>query len=136
MSVCVRVGFNPGALALYYNTYIYKEPCMDSYNTGMQWFNEILHGHWTCCVNMFRMDSTTFQSFCFQLGNQCHNPILGYSPKINFFFKIKIKIIIIKAGNVEKANRESSCNFGGNSKPNCTPLCQKMEEKNANSRSN
>jgi len=22
---------------------------------------------------------------------QCHNPILGYSPKINFFFKIKIK---------------------------------------------
>jgi hypothetical protein len=24
-----------GALALYYNTYIYKEPCMDSYNTGM-----------------------------------------------------------------------------------------------------
>ena len=24
-----------GALALYYNTYIFKEPCMDSYNTGM-----------------------------------------------------------------------------------------------------
>jgi hypothetical protein len=31
------------------------------------------------------MDATTFQSFCFQLGNQCHNPILGYSPKIIFF---------------------------------------------------
>jgi hypothetical protein len=27
-------------------------------------------------------------------------------------------------------NREkSSCNFGGNSRPNCTPLCQKNGEK-------
>jgi hypothetical protein len=34
-----------GAVALYYNTYIYKERCMDSYNTGMQWLIEILHGH-------------------------------------------------------------------------------------------
>jgi hypothetical protein len=59
-----------GALALYYNTYIYKEPCMDSYNTRMQWLNEILHGHWTRCVNMFRMDVMTFQSLCFQLENQ------------------------------------------------------------------
>jgi len=23
--------------------------------------------------------------------HECHNPILGYSPKIIFFFKIKIK---------------------------------------------
>jgi hypothetical protein len=34
------------ALALYYNNYIYKEPCMVLYNTGMRWLNEILHGHW------------------------------------------------------------------------------------------
>jgi hypothetical protein len=34
-------------------------------------------------------------------------------------------------------NREkSSCNFGENSRPNCTPLCQKMEKKNENSRLN
>jgi hypothetical protein len=59
-----------GAIALYYNTYIYKEPCMDSYNTGMQWLTEILHGHWTRCVNMFRMDVTTFQTLCFTLENQ------------------------------------------------------------------
>jgi hypothetical protein len=27
-------------------------------------------------------------------------------------------------------NREkSSCNFGGNSRPNCTPLCPRMEKK-------
>ena len=54
--------YTAGAITLYYNTYIYKEPCMDSNSIGMQWLTEILHGHWTCCVNMFRMDATTFQS--------------------------------------------------------------------------
>jgi hypothetical protein len=38
----------------------------------------------------------------------CHNPILGYSPKINIFFKIKI---IIKVGDVEKANRGIKLQF-------------------------
>ena len=55
------------ALALYYNTYIYKEPCMDSYNTGMQWLIEIINGHWICCVNMFRMDADTLKSLAFEL---------------------------------------------------------------------
>jgi len=41
----------------------------------------------------------------------CHNPILGYSPKINFFFKIKIIKLIIKAGDVEKANRGIKLQF-------------------------
>ena len=36
-------------------------------------------------------------------GGNCHNSILGYSKKNQFFFQNK-KIIIIKAGNVEKAN--------------------------------
>ena len=58
------------ALTLYYNTYIYKELYMDSYNTRMRWLTEILHGHWTRCVNMFKMDAATFQSLCFQLENQ------------------------------------------------------------------
>jgi hypothetical protein len=35
----------------------------------------------------------------------CHNPILGYSPKFTFF-KIKTKKNKIKAGNVEKADQE------------------------------
>jgi len=48
-----------GALALFYNNYIYKEPCMVSYNTGMRWLNEILNGHWIRCVNIFRMDTDT-----------------------------------------------------------------------------
>ena len=55
------------ALALYYNNYIYKEPCIVSYNTGMRWLNEILNGHWVRCVNMFRMDADTLQSLCVDL---------------------------------------------------------------------
>jgi len=37
--------FTAGALVLYYNNYIYKQPCMILYNTEMQWLNEILNGH-------------------------------------------------------------------------------------------
>jgi hypothetical protein len=40
---------------------------------------------------------------------QCHNPILGYSPKFIFFKKKKNKIKSknkIQAGNVEKADQE------------------------------
>ena len=56
-----------GALAMYYNTYIYKEPCMDSYNTGMHWLIEILNGHWIRCVNIFRMDAETLKSLALEL---------------------------------------------------------------------
>jgi hypothetical protein len=37
--------FTAGALVLYYNNYIYKQPCMILYNTEMQWLNEILNEH-------------------------------------------------------------------------------------------
>jgi len=51
------------ALVMYYiYIYIYKEPCIVSYNTRIQWLNDILHGHWKRCINMFRIDATTFQS--------------------------------------------------------------------------
>ncbi|KAG5228228.1 protein ALP [Salix suchowensis] len=53
-----------GALNLYYITYIHKEPCMFSYNTGMRWLNEILISHWKRSVNMFRMDKDTLLSLC------------------------------------------------------------------------
>jgi hypothetical protein len=89
-----------GALTLYYNTYIYKEPCMDSYNTGMQWLHEILHGHWTRCVNMFRMDAATFQSLCFQLENQYG---LKASRRMCVFEKVGIFLYTIALG---ASNRE------------------------------
>jgi hypothetical protein len=56
-----------GALTMYYNTYVYKEPCMNSYNTGMRWLTEILNGHWMRCVNMFRMDADTLKSLALEL---------------------------------------------------------------------
>jgi hypothetical protein len=31
-----------GALHMYYATYMHKEPCMVSYNTGMRWLNEVV----------------------------------------------------------------------------------------------
>jgi hypothetical protein len=56
----------------------------------------------------------------------CHNPILGYSPKFNFF-QNKNKINKIKAGNVEKAGKGIKLQFfRGNSRPNCTLLCPRM----------
>jgi len=65
----------------------------------------------------------------------CHNPILDYS--LNFiFFQNKYQKIKIKVGNVEKGSQGINCNFEGNSRPNRTPLCLKIEKNNANSRSN
>jgi hypothetical protein len=49
---------------VYYINYMYKEPCMVSYNIGMRWLNEVLRGHWKQSVNMFRMDSTILLSLC------------------------------------------------------------------------
>ena len=49
---------------------INKQPCMILYNTGTQWLNEILNGNWIHCVNMFRMDATTFQNLYFDLETQ------------------------------------------------------------------
>jgi hypothetical protein len=41
----------------------------------------------------------------------CHNPILGYSPKIKFFFQNKNQKNKIKLGNVEKADWEIKMQF-------------------------
>jgi hypothetical protein len=58
------------ALAMNYNNYIYKKTIMVFYNMRMWWLNKILNGNWICCVNMFRMDTITFQSLCFILEIQ------------------------------------------------------------------
>ena len=34
------------AINMYYIYYMYKEPCMVSYNTGMRWLTEVLRSHW------------------------------------------------------------------------------------------
>ena len=52
---------------MYTITYIYKKPCIVSYNTGIHWLSELLNGHWKRCVNMFRMDANTLTSLCVDL---------------------------------------------------------------------
>ena len=56
-----------GAVNMYYINYMFKEPCMVSYNTGMRWLTEVVRGHWKRSVNMFRMDATTLLSLCTEL---------------------------------------------------------------------
>jgi hypothetical protein len=51
---------------------------------GVFWFFFVLY-RGRACVKIFSY-------FCC-FGLSCHNPILGYSLKITFFFKIKIKKI-------------------------------------------
>jgi hypothetical protein len=65
----------------------------------------------------------------------CHNPILGYSPKINFFQNKNQKNKIKSWQRGESKPGNQAVIFGENSRSNCTPLCPRME-KNANSRSN
>jgi hypothetical protein len=53
---------------------------------------------------LFKVSYATFyRKHCKERGN-CHNPILGYSPKFTFF-QNKNQKNKIKAGNVEKAGR-------------------------------
>jgi len=35
-----------GAINMCYINYMYKEPCMVSYNTRMRWLTEVLRGNW------------------------------------------------------------------------------------------
>jgi hypothetical protein len=84
-----------GALVLYYNNYIYKEPCMVSYNTGMRWLNEILNWHWKRCVNMFRIDADTLQSLCVDLETLYG---LKHSRRMSVIEKVDMFLYILALG--------------------------------------
>ncbi|KAH9744467.1 DDE Tnp4 domain-containing protein [Citrus sinensis] len=51
----------------YYLTFIHKEPCMNSTQTGHKWLIEILGGNVSRCFNMFRMNSDVFLRLCTDL---------------------------------------------------------------------
>ncbi|KAF2308870.1 hypothetical protein GH714_022402 [Hevea brasiliensis] len=51
----------------YYLSYIHKEPCMDSFHTGLVWLQEIMRGNERRCVNLFRMDKDTLIKLCLDL---------------------------------------------------------------------
>ncbi|KAI0494201.1 hypothetical protein KFK09_024332 [Dendrobium nobile] len=53
----------------YYETYIYKTPCMTSLYRGDSWIGELLQGHPTRFHNMFRMSQTIFVYLLYDLEN-------------------------------------------------------------------
>ena len=64
------VATTTGTICTYYYKYIYKEPCMDSYQTGIRWLSEIMQGHKNRCVNMFRMNKDTLLGLCNELKSK------------------------------------------------------------------
>lgn len=58
---------NTCAIATYFCKYIYKEPCMTSNQTGEDWMNDVLNGHYIRCINAFRMESSVFRQLCEEL---------------------------------------------------------------------
>jgi len=70
----------------YYNTYVHKNPCMTSSQTGNMWVTELLRGHEIRSYRMFRMDKNVFLKLCYDLQskyglqgsrNMCATEILG-----------------------------------------------------------
>jgi hypothetical protein len=84
-----------GAINMYYINYIYKEPCMVSYNTGMRWLTEVLRGHWKRSVNMFRMDATTLLSLYNEL--ETHHG-LKPSRRMSVIKKVTMFLFTIAVG--------------------------------------
>ena len=48
------------AVDYYYRTYIHKQPCMNSSETGNVWLMRVLKGNETQCQRMFRMEPDVF----------------------------------------------------------------------------
>nr|XP_034893497.1 protein ALP1-like [Populus alba] len=84
-----------GAINAYYINYMYKEPCMVSYNTGMRWLTKVLRGHWKRSVNMFRMDATTLLSLCTDL--ETHHG-LKPSRRMSVIEKVAMFLFTIAVG--------------------------------------
>lgn len=83
------------AIGLYYETYIHKEPCMISYNTGFLWLNDIMKGHETRCLNMFRMKKDALILLCKELESK-HN--LVSSRNMSILEKVCICLYILAHG--------------------------------------
>ncbi|KAH9721346.1 DDE Tnp4 domain-containing protein [Citrus sinensis] len=55
------------AVDYYYRTYIHKQPCMNSLETGNVWLMRVLKGNETRCQRMFRMEKDVFFRLCNEL---------------------------------------------------------------------
>lgn len=62
---CVQL--NALLIQHYYESYIDKNPCMDSSQTGNRWVMEVLQGNNVQCYNAFRIDKDVFYHLCSDL---------------------------------------------------------------------
>lgn len=79
----------------YYCTFLHKEPCMTSYQTGHKWMQEILSMNGIRCKNMFRMEKETFFKLCNDLESMYQ---LRSSRRMTVIEKVGIFIFIIAQG--------------------------------------
>ncbi|KAF2287475.1 hypothetical protein GH714_000802 [Hevea brasiliensis] len=79
----------------YYLSYIHKEPCMDSFHTGLVWLQEIMRGNERRCVNLFRMDKDTLIKLCLDL--ECHYK-LKCSKKMTILEKVGMFLYVLALG--------------------------------------
>jgi len=92
-----------GAINKCYINYMYKEPCMVLYNTGMCWLIEVLRSHWKRSVNMFRMDATTLLSLCTELETY-HG--LKPSRRMSVIEKVAMFLFTIAVGALNRQVQE------------------------------
>ncbi|XP_062103745.1 uncharacterized protein LOC133814850 [Humulus lupulus] len=48
----------------YNQLYLSKQPCRNSALSGHEYVMEVLHGHWSRCYDLFRMNKDVFKLFC------------------------------------------------------------------------
>ncbi|XP_065864617.1 protein ALP1-like [Euphorbia lathyris] len=84
-----------GYVSLYYVTYLHKEPCMTSFQTGEKWIQEILNGHEKRCFNMFRMTQSTFQQLCMDL--ECKYDLFP-SDRMSTLEKVGLFVWVLSKG--------------------------------------
>ncbi|XP_050222661.1 uncharacterized protein LOC126672750 [Mercurialis annua] len=100
-----RTIYAVGIVSESYFRYNYKEPCMDSFQTGMMWLLEIMRGNDKRCLNMFRMDKDIFINLCQDLEKYYG---LAASPRMSTLEKVGIFLFILSLG---ASNRQAQERF-------------------------
>ena len=94
-------------VCMHFYSHVYKEPCMTSLQTGENWMKEILDEktHHIRCVNIFRMEKSTFTQLCEDLHLKYG---LSTTGRMTIFEKVGIFIYTLSLG---ASNRECQERF-------------------------
>lgn len=92
-------------ISLHADTYIFRQPCRTSDQTGWKWIVEILDGHPTRCHEMFRMQKDVFMQFCQLLHDE-----YGLRPTSATRVEEMVAIFLMMVG-LGHGNRETQERF-------------------------